>query len=457
MVTEAPPAFDATQPGTPETMWRAAIDTDTLPPLDLAGVGRLVVLSAHPDDETLGVAGLMHVAHRRGIRVHVVVATDGEGSHPASPTVSPSALAARRRVEVAHAVRMLAPDAGLTRLGLPDSQLSAHRDAMTEALCRVLARETASGTLLCTPYRGDGHADHEAAALAGAQAAARTGCRQVEYPIWLWHWGRPGDVPWERVRAVQLGEEARRAKEVAIAAHASQVRPLSPAAGDEAVLHQAMLQHFRRPFELVVAAAPDHPASHFEDVHAASGDPWGVDVLWYEERKRAVTAAVLPRRRFDHLLELGCSVGALTETLATRSDRLLAVDASEAAVRRARERLVGSPGVSVQRRVLPEEWPAGRFDAVVMSEIGYFLSPGQLDEVIERTAGCLTEQGVLVACHWRHPVRGWPLDGPAVHRRLAERLPGLGLSRLAGYQERDFRIDLYGRSEDVLPPAAAAP
>ena len=56
------------------------------PVLDLPALAQryaqVLVLSAHPDDETLGVGGLLADLADAGAAVSVLVATDGERSHP---------------------------------------------------------------------------------------------------------------------------------------------------------------------------------------------------------------------------------------------------------------------------------------------------------------------------------------------------------------------------------------
>ena len=86
---------------------------------------------------------------------------------------------------------------------------------------------------------------------------------------------------------------------------------------------------------------------------------------------------------------------------------------------RARHRLAGLDRVTVERRTVPDELPEGPFDLVVLSEVGYFLSPRELTATIAALEPTRRD-GAVVACHWLHPVRGWPLDGAAVHRRLRE-------------------------------------
>ena len=187
-----------------------------------------------------------------------------------------------------------------------------------------------------------------------------------------------------------------------------------------------------------------------DDLHAADPDPWGVDSRFYEQRKRDLLLAALPRPRFARAVEIGSSTGALAAALAPRCDHLLALDSSAAAVAAARERLDGSEHVTVERRALPREWPAGRYDLVVVSEVGYFLSPAALDELIELVRRDLTDDGVLVLCHWRHEVVGWPLDGPAVHAHVV----AAGVRPvLATYVDRDIELLVLARPDELPDPA----
>ncbi|MBE9941515.1 hypothetical protein G8C60_20535, partial [Cellulosimicrobium cellulans] len=80
--------FDHREPGTSEDAWVRAGILD-VPRLDVGEVAHLVVLAAHPDDESFGAAGLVHELAGRGAAVTVVVASDGEASHAGSATISP--------------------------------------------------------------------------------------------------------------------------------------------------------------------------------------------------------------------------------------------------------------------------------------------------------------------------------------------------------------------------------
>lgn len=434
----------------PETAWinaladRSVLDLEELFP---DGAGRLVLLAAHPDDETLGAGGLIAALAARGVAVEVVVATSGEASHPDSPTHTREDLAALRQAELHDAVAQLAPGAAVHVLDLPDGGLAAARTELDAALAAIVG-PAAADTVLAAPWRSDGHTDHDTAGLAAAALARTLGLPLLEYPIWLWHWGTPADIPAD-LAVLPLGSAAAAAKVRAMAVHVSQVEPLSAAPGDEALLSQAVLAHFERSFESFVLTRPRPPREVFEDLYRRSADPWEFESSFYEHRKRALSLAMLPRPHFGSVFEPGCSIGVLTRELAARAGAVTATDISGRALELARKRLAGAPHVTLAQGAVPQDWPAGRFDLVVVSEIGYFLQHGDLHELAARTEASLTDDGVVLLCHWRHPNEGWELTGDQVHEVFRARD---GLRVLAEHSEEDFRIDVLSRT-----PAAAEP
>src|SRR4051794_24492906 len=188
-------------------------------------------------------------------------------------------------------------------------------------------------------------------------------------------------------------------------------------------------------------------AGRLESLHAGNPDPWGFETRFYEARKRALTLASLPRERFAAGLELGCSIGVLSAELAGRVQRLLAVDLSAHAVAAARARLAGLGHVRVEQLEVPAAWPPGSVDLVVVSEVGYYLSAESLLELADRILDSLDPDGVVVLCHWRHPIEDSALDGDAVHELFRIRS---GLAVLATHLEEDFRLEVL-----VRPPAVS--
>jgi SAM-dependent methyltransferase len=193
--------------------------------------------------------------------------------------------------------------------------------------------------------------------------------------------------------------------------------------------------------------------TYFEELYAADPDPWSFETRWYEHRKHALSVASLPRQKYGSSLELACANGRLTELLAPRCGDLLAVDAIAAPVQRARERLARFSQVRVEQRQLPQQWPEGTFDLIVVSELLYYFDEDELARVLTLLRASLESGGTLLAVHWRRAVPEYPLTGDAVHQALQGEA-GLGL--LAHHEEEDFLLDVlvkYDRPK--LPPSVA--
>lgn len=435
--------FDHRDPGTDEERWAQAAPWSDSPVLSL-DVDRIVVLAAHPDDETLGAGGLLRTAAGAGIDIRVIVATDGEAG---DPDRDPVELAGLRRRELVAALRELAPAARLRFLGLPDGGLDRARDALGAALRSELG-PTPWRVLIVAPWQGDGHRDHR---IAGEEAiaCAGPGVRVVGYPVWLWHWGDPDGIDTSDWEVLRVTPDAAAAKARALTAYGSQRD------GDPPMLHPGMLAHFARDVEVFVThrtgERPSTTVADFEEKFRRSPDPWGYRTRWYERRKRAILLASLPRERFDRALELGCANGELTAELAARCAHLVAVDGAESALRLARERVPPPADVVFEKRRLPGDWPDGTFDLIVVSEIAYYWSAEALTEAIARIDGALSRDGVLVLCHWTHAMTDAATPVDLVH--AAFEAAG-GWTRAVHHVEEDFALAVHVRPG--TPSVAAA-
>jgi SAM-dependent methyltransferase len=195
---------------------------------------------------------------------------------------------------------------------------------------------------------------------------------------------------------------------------------------------------------------------YFDALYAAAEDPWGFADRWYEQRKYAVTLASLPDERYATAYEPGCSIGVLSALLAGRCDQLLASDGSAAAVERAATRLAACTHVTVEQRLLPEQWPDGTFDLVLLSELLYYFATEDLALVIGSALASVNPGGTLVAVHWRHPAPDHPHTSDQVHAELAQRATAAGCVRLAGHVEDDFLLDVWVRPAPDLPGHSVA-
>ncbi|MGJ7542714.1 PIG-L deacetylase family protein [Variovorax sp. LT1R16] len=212
---------------------------------------RAVVVAPHPDDEVLAVGGLLAQLQMLRRSMLIVAATDGTASHPASMVWPPHRLAVERPLESHRAWQALGLDVDRTtearRLGFDDGGLMRQRGPLARALAALLRPRD----VIFTTWRYDGHPDHEATAQACAAAAADTGARLIEVPVWAWHWAAPGDarLPWSRAVRLALDADAARAKREAVGAFTSQLES-DPSTGAGPILRGTTVQRAQRPFEV---------------------------------------------------------------------------------------------------------------------------------------------------------------------------------------------------------------
>jgi hypothetical protein len=181
--------------------------------------------------------------------------------------------------------------------------------------------------------------------------------------------------------------------------------------------------------------------SYFETMYAASDDPWHFATSSYELRKYALTVASLPRSRYDSAFEPGCSIGVLSEQLATRCHQLLATDLVIDAVAVATRRLEGHRHVRVEHRAIPEQWPHEIFDLIVFSEIAYYFDEPALGEIMDLVARSTGTGAHLIAVHWRGET-DYPLTGDHAHELIACTPT---LRSVVHHEEEEFLLDVWER------------
>ncbi|ACK52481.1 Methyltransferase type 12 [Methylocella silvestris BL2] len=150
--------------------------------------------------------------------------------------------------------------------------------------------------------------------------------------------------------------------------------------------------------------------SYFDKLYAEARDPWRFESSAYELAKYEATLEALPIPIYPSALEVGCSIGVFTERLARRCGRLLAIDCAEQALDSARQRCANLPNVEFAQIAAPEQWPAGSFDLVVLSEVVYYFAPAMLDLLVQRVKASIRPGGHIILVHWLGDT-DYPLSG----------------------------------------------
>ena len=155
------------------------------------------------------------------------------------------------------------------------------------------------------------------------------------------------------------------------------------------------------------------PDRHFEQIYSRAIDPWKCETSDYELLKLRRTAdAVVRVAPVRPILDLGCGEGLLAEALGALGFSVLAIDISDSAIRRARERCASYPHVQVLAGNILESAFRDRFGVIVLSEVLYYLGVGPGRRAMcRRLVEALADQGHLIVTD------PWPAAG-AIERSL---------------------------------------
>lgn len=203
-------------------------------PLVLAE-GQCVIIAPHQDDEAFGCAGLILARRNAGLPVSIIYVTDGAGSHPNHPRLSPADVAQIRRTEAVLAMRQLGvAETDLHFLDAADGTLAHLTQPAADGFARRLAAmlNSIQPSELFIPCRDDGSSEHIAAfsLMQHALKIAALNPRPREYPIWA-RW-RPQQLMRTGLRSRRVWRvgfpQAVAIKRAVLAVYVSQTQPTPP-------------------------------------------------------------------------------------------------------------------------------------------------------------------------------------------------------------------------------------
>jgi cyclopropane fatty-acyl-phospholipid synthase-like methyltransferase len=182
---------------------------------------------------------------------------------------------------------------------------------------------------------------------------------------------------------------------------------------------------------------------YFDAIYAADPDPWNFADSPYEQGKYALTLNAMPKPRYRSALEVGCSIGVLTRSLASRCDAVVAIDAARTPLVEARRRCADLPGVRFEQMFVPEQWPDGVFELILLSEVVYYLSHADVGRLAARVTRSLPAGGSVLLVHWTGPT-DYPLSGDEAVALFIERVGSTCVVERSDRYPR-FRLDVLSR------------
>jgi LmbE family N-acetylglucosaminyl deacetylase/SAM-dependent methyltransferase len=420
--------------------------------------GILLVIAPHQDDESLGCGGTLAQAIKAGYNVHVIFVTDGSQSHPRSEKYPFEKLVKLRQNEALAALSILGvKESGVHFMNLPDGQLPSATQPDFER-CTSLMFDllmTIKPAAIMLPWRRDPHRDHRATWELVMSALRLTNFTPelFEYFIWLFERASPHDMPLEHegdLFCINI-ETYLDIKTKAILAHTSQTTDLINDDETGFMLSSEMLDHFNNPKEYFIKTTASMKnkeqslsENYFDEVYLQKEDPWDLATSGYERDKYDTTVAALPRTLYNSALEIGCSIGVLTETLLQKCQNILAVDIADAPIAQAKYRMRNYPQARIEKMAVPDCFPEELFDLIVMSEVGYFFSIKDLNTLQDKIVSHLNEKGQLLLVHWTPFVPDFPLTGDQVHDFFMERSGNeKSFKHLRYFRAEKYRLDLF--------------
>ncbi len=215
---------------------------------------KILILAPHPDDEILGLGGLLTGSISQGCKIHIVYLTDGEGS-----AIWPDKEEIRRnRIMLSGIVcaKLGLLTESITRLHIPDGSVPDRGqpgfDSAVLEIREIIDSERpdavfATHTLDHWPY------DHAACAHIAYDAVQQSVTKPRLWYYWVWAWYnlRPWKLSsgrFRRLRKVDISDQLLRKKElmnIYLKACTPDGRPWS------GVLPPSLLKAFRLPVEII--------------------------------------------------------------------------------------------------------------------------------------------------------------------------------------------------------------
>lgn len=262
----------------------------------------LLVVIAHPDDESFGCGALIAAAAADGARVVVACASRGELGEDASGLYPQrEALAAAREAELRASARILGVSEVIL-MGLVDSgwdgaaprgAIIAESVKLTEHIRELLTQHQPAIVVTLDPSGSDGHRDHAAVGRATTVAFDQT----VHWPASLYHWCLPHSLmdAWSREISAnnpdsvyletELGRDDRDITTIldgaavleqvwrAIAAHQTQTSPYEGISAD-------LAEKFVRYDHLIRQRPPVTGGNRGTEVNATTDGPIERELFW---------------------------------------------------------------------------------------------------------------------------------------------------------------------------------
>lgn len=182
-----------------------------------------LIVAPHPDDETIGCAGLIQQLRETGKRVDVIYMTGGGKSHSGCCDIDKVTLIESRRNLAKKSAAILGlPKEHLHFLDYPDGGIAyeCEETGILNSLIKELNPEA-----VFIPHKGEGWSDHiKTGEIVKSLLKDSNTTAIYEYCVWFWYYN-VWNIDWKNARTVTMTHEQHKKKLQAMDAY---TKPLAP-------------------------------------------------------------------------------------------------------------------------------------------------------------------------------------------------------------------------------------
>ena len=182
---------------------------------------KVIIIAPHPDDETLGLGGMIQRLSQLGFPPYVIILSKGERSHQDCCNLSLENIKNKRIALATTALEHLSlPEDHLFFLDFPDSAIDATDKEMI-SLQRLINR--LSPEMIFIPHRQEGWPDHVKTAEAITKII-RDKVDIYEYIVWAWYYN-VWRFNWRNAMILRMSPEEHKTKSEAIDIYTQALAP----------------------------------------------------------------------------------------------------------------------------------------------------------------------------------------------------------------------------------------